>query len=263
MDDEDVRLQAVVAAFYEADTLTGLGRCAQDVGAAGVYGEMTSPATLFRALDLGAADRFVDLGSGRGQLVLAAMMRTDGPAPQSSVGVELIQTRHDVARCAWERCPEHVRVRSEMRCGDATGEDLSTVTKAFFCNATFSSELNSAMCAALTPARTPKLDRVATMQKLPDSAATEAGLVLMSVSAVHGTWAPAGTPLYVYSRTGGVSVNAATQRALPLVDGSVDVMLVARRQADRQAMERADPASQGTAERGSMRTALMAAELME
>ena len=60
MDDEDVRLRAVVAAFYEADTLTGLGRCAQDVGAAGVYGEMTSPATR-PAEESGARDSLVDL----------------------------------------------------------------------------------------------------------------------------------------------------------------------------------------------------------
>lgn len=266
-DDDDARLMAAVDRLYDTEdaaAMSNLGRSQQDVGAAGVYGEMTAPATLFRALALSEADHFIDLGSGRGQIVLAAMLRTDGPAPESSVGVELIDTRCEVAKHAWERTGAAVRARSAVRCGDATVQDLSSVTKAFVCNTTFDGGLNSSICRSLAPELAPKLDAVATMQPFTDASAAEASLVLTSVTAVHATWAPSGTPLYVYSRTNGESANAASRLGRPCVDASaVNAMLAARREADRRAFEQADAASQGAAERGSMRTALMAAALAD
>ena len=62
-----------------------------------VYGELTTPLRLFKALRLDSSDTFVDLGSGRGQVVLAAADATQPEIPRAVIGVEIVQARHNVA----------------------------------------------------------------------------------------------------------------------------------------------------------------------
>ena len=258
--DEDVRLQAAVDALYVGAIRSDLAssQCSS-AGSAGVYGEVTTPETLFRALDMQESDWFVDLGSGRGQLVLAAAMRAVG-APAYSVGVEFIPSRHEAARGAWERSGSLAQAKSQVKCGDALGENLSSVTKAFLCNATFGGELNESFARALAPELAPKLQRVGTMQPLHDNHAVLAGLALKCVTAVKSTWAPQGAALYIYSRVDN------QQESIPpsaVVDvPAINAMLAARREADCRAKAQADAQTAGAAERGSLRTALLAASLM-
>eukprot|EP00966_Prymnesium_polylepis_P251067 5805106-Prymnesium_polylepis.1 len=257
--DEDARLQAEVDALYVGRVNLASSAGVYNAGSAGVYGELTTPETLFRALDLQQSDRFVDLGSGRGQIVLAAAMRAAG-APESSVGVEFVPSRHEAAHSAWGRCGSLAQAKSQVKCGDALGEDLSSTTKAFLCNTTFCGELNESFARAFAPDLAPKLERVGTMQPLSDTHAQAAGLVLNCVTAVKSTWAPKGTALYIYSRAGS---QEGTVLPSAVVDApAIDAMLAARREADCRAMAQADATSAGAAERGSMRTALLAASLM-
>ena len=274
--DEDAILFEEINHLYGTDGLPGsrkLQTCHLDgLGSSGVYGEITTPETLFRALSLCTTDRFIDLGSGRGQLVLAAAARTAGPCPSSSCGVELIDMRHEVAAQARARAPVDVQARCELRCGDALSEDLSFVTKAFVCNTTFSGDLNESFARRLAPALAPKLELVATMMPFVDAHAAEASLVLNRVTAVKATYAPNGTALYVYARRNPDDARHGAARAEGAVSGTVPVssvvdrdavgaMLAARREADRMAFlnPEADP---GEAERGALRTALLQASLM-
>jgi hypothetical protein len=98
------------------------------------------------------------------------------------------------------------------------------------------------------------------MQKLAPSQEQLGGLVLSRITTVKATYAPNGMPLYVYSRADAARNE---QSGSTVVDTqAVQSMLEARRQADRMAMEQADAHSAGAAERGSLRTALMAASFM-
>lgn len=270
--DEDAILYEEVNHLYGTDGLPGsrkLQTCHLDgLGSSGVYGEITTPETLFRALSLSTTDRFIDLGSGRGQLVLAAAARTAGPCPSSSCGVELIDMRHEVAAQAKARAPVDVQASCELRCGDALSEDLSFVTKAFVCNTTFSGDLNESFARRLVPELAPKLELVATMKPFVDAHAAEASLVLNCVTAVKATYAPNGTALYVYARRnpgGAARAEGAVLGAVPVASvvdrDAVGAMLAARREADRMAFlnPEADP---GEAERGALRTALLQASLM-
>ena len=270
--DEDAILYEEINHLYGTDGLPGsrkLQTCHLDgLGSSGVYGEITTPETLFRALSLCTTDRFIDLGSGRGQLVLAAAARTAGPCPSSSCGVELIDMRHEVAAQARARARVDVQARCELRCGDALSEDLSIVTKAFVCNTTFSGDLNESFARRLVPELAPKLELVATMMPFVDAHAAEASLVLNCVTAVKATYAPNGTALYVYARRnpgGAARAEGAVLGAVPVASvvdrDAVGAMLAARREADRMAFLNPE-ADRGEAERGALRTALLQASLM-
>ena len=263
--DNDTKLYASVDKLYSKDGLYGSRRlqtCNLDgVGSAGVYGEVTTPETIFRALSLNAKDHFIDLGSGRGQLVLAAATRTAGPIPVHSRGVELIDLRHEVAAEAKAQAPAEVQARCDVKCGDALKEDLTSVTKAFLCNTTFSACLNQSFARAFAIKVAPKLEQVATMMPFADSYAAEAGLVLTCVTAVKATYAPFGTALYIYSRPDAAGVSAEPVAIKEVVDAkAVETMLAARRQADRQALM--NEGASGAAERGALRTALLQASFM-
>ena len=110
-------LQQRVDLLYDL-TNARLGEARNNTGAAAVYGEISSPEELFTALDMNASDHFVDLGSGRGQIVLAAMMRTRG-APASAAGMELIVNRCQVAERAWHNASASVQEKVKFFCGDA------------------------------------------------------------------------------------------------------------------------------------------------
>ena len=236
-------------------------------GAAAVYGEILSPELLFRSLDLTKADRFADLGSGRGTIVLAAAMRQAGPVPAESLGVEMIAARHEAAQGARQLAPSSVQKVCAFELGDALQSDLSRTTKIFICNATFSDDLTNRFANALSPHRAPALDRVATIRPLTDGAQDANQLVLLRVSAVNASWARLGTTLYVYGRAKGPDTHgrADTVKPADVVDEAAKAMLASRNAADRRAMQRASErpdVSAGEAERNSLRTALMAAALM-
>ena len=97
------------------------------------------------------------------------------------------------------------------------------------------------------------------MQKLAPSQEQLGALTLSKITTVKATYAPNGMPLYVYARANATS----NEQSSTVVDEqAVQSMLEARRQADRLAMVQADALSAGAAERGSLRTALMAAAFM-
>ena len=103
------------------------------------------------------------------------------------------------------------------------------------------------------------------MQRLAEPHEKLASLALVKVTTVKATYAPNGTPLFVYSRIGsgaGGETAGETAAASVVDQDAVQAMLAARRDADRVAMMQADANSVGAAERGSLRTALMAAALM-
>ena len=136
MDDLDggalaARVDALYADVDEAALVSGSGAAASEWQGPGalVYGEVTTPCRIFRALGLCARDDFADLGSGRGQLVMAAVQREAEEAPRSALGVELMPARHACAAAALERCPDEACRRVSFQCADALGVDLSSVTK--------------------------------------------------------------------------------------------------------------------------------------
>ena len=253
-------LQQRVDLLYDL-TNARLGEARNNTGAATVYGEISSPEELFTALDMNASDHFVDLGSGRGQIVLAAMMRTRG-APASAAGMELIVNRCQVAERAWHNASASVQEKVKFFCGDALQFDLSTATKIFLCNATFPGELSENFAQRFTLKNAFNLQRLATIQPLSDSAVAAAGVELARVTSVRATWCSGGCPLYVYARPGTVEKTEG--------DGVVDKVAIARmleerRENDQKAMAHAatngSSITTGEAERGSLRTALIAAAM--
>jgi len=271
MDADDVELQARVDALYSGyrrpnlHTIDGTSATEQFGGAAGVYGEVTSPESIFKVLKLGSDDHFIDLGSGRGQVVLAACMRQQDEMPHNgrpatATGIEMVPPRHADGKSALAQASDNVRACVTLVCGDALKEDLRRATKVFICNATFPGALNASFAAALTPDRAPDLQRVATIAPLPEADLAKNSLQLSCITTATASWAIDGCPLHVYSRTG----------TEPPPDSVIDYsgierMLARRREGDRIAHERAARGELGTGvtagevERGAMRTALLAA----
>ena len=174
-----------------------------------VYGELTTPVRLFEALDLCAEDIFVDMGSGRGQVVIAAANYSK--APRSSIGLEFVPTRHRRAAEVITRCSDAVwvdRVRFEC-CNALEHEAVTMATKVLLCNATFEDDLNRQFAAALALSHAPKLQKVAMLKPLDAASLAMAELHLSAITAIAGSWAAEGTPLHIYSRanfgTGAVS----------------------------------------------------------
>ncbi|CAE8611876.1 unnamed protein product [Polarella glacialis] len=189
-----------------------------------VYGEILTPLHLFRTLRLGPGDVFCDLGSGRGQVVLAAAMLGDVPddrselsgPPRRSVGVELLRPRHDAAAAALEVAPQEVQDRCDFRCEDALAADLREATKVYVCNAAFPRHLNDAFSRALAPAKAPNLKAVATCAALPEESLPVACLELAEVASIAATWATEGAPLFLYKRCGLGSFSALGRSSRPM-----------------------------------------------
>lgn len=230
-------------------------------GSALVYGEVTTPLRIFEALKLCSADTFVDLGSGRGQVVLAAASSAMGP--KAAIGVELVPARHLVAACALEQASSDKTSRFE--CGDAlTTSAVGDATKIFLCNTTFGGALNDKFAASLASPRAPKLERLATLAPLGENALAAGELHLAEVSAIAATWSPSGTALYVYTRTGAAAGEGAADDAAPVkMDNKLlDRMLHDRREAAAE-HHASGGASRSEMERGLLRTALMAASISD
>ena len=220
-----------------------------------VYGEITTPMRLFKVLQLCSDDVFLDLGSGRGQAVLAAAMTQN--APKLAAGVEMVRVRHDVAAAALRNATHIDKSTVSLICGDALGAAmLSEATKVFICNIAFEGMLNEAFASALAPSRAPMLKRVCTMAPLTDECLNKGELQLAEVSAVGCSWSPCGTALYCYDRR-----HAGREEPAPPVtvdSGLLESVASNRRQA--AAADRAmGHATEAEMERGLMRTAMMMA----
>lgn len=254
------RIEALYKSVDEAALAKGSGIASEWNGAL-VYGELMTPVRLFEALALSRDDSFVDLGSGRGQVVMAAALHSQ--PPRSAVGVEIGSARHDCAVAALGQCDDtKARERVRLTCGDALKTDLSSVTKVFLCNAAFEPLLNNMFAAALSEARAPKLQRVATLAPLDEAACQAGGLQVREVGVVAGTWCVSGTPLYVYGRR---ATSAATAAATGGVDTAhvpvagdrelLDRVMEGRRESAVRALA-AGESTEGEMERGLLRTAM-------
>jgi len=189
-----------------------------------VWGEVLTPLPLLQALKVSRGDVFYDLGSGRGQLVLAAAAVAQSGTPSGglaaaattaagasepplsntdglrAIGVELLPQRHGMALAALAAAPPSVRACCEFRCGDALRSDLRDATKVFICNLAFPAALNAQFVDALAAEAAPRLERMATAAPLPREEALKAGLALQRVIAVEATWSQSGAPIFVYDR---------------------------------------------------------------
>ena len=254
------RVERIFENLFAGDTLCKASSGALDAvsTAALVYGELTTPRRLFDALQLTREDTFVDLGSGRAQVVLAAAHLEDESAPNMSVGIELVQTRHEVAEKALHRCDDAVQARTRLICGDALAHDVSSCTKVFLCNATWGGELTDRFAAALSPSRAPLLQRVATIASFSENAMAQNDLALTEVSAVAATWAPSGTALYVYSRA-----PSDGSKIAPSVNTALLNSVMEERRAHAVRGRESGLASDGEMERGLLRTAMMAAAIAD
>jgi len=120
----------------------------RDVGGptADVYGELTGLGfcALATRLNLSPVDAFLDIGSGHGQLVLAACKY----GVVTSTGIEMSSTRHRAAIRARAASPRHVQRRSSLVCGNVVSDAgdvagaLAGATALYVSNLMFSDELN-------------------------------------------------------------------------------------------------------------------------
>mmetsp|Transcript_14766 Transcript_14766/g.48403 ORF Transcript_14766/g.48403 Transcript_14766/m.48403 type:complete len:267 (-) Transcript_14766:210-1010(-) len=261
MDDEP-RLVAEVERLYaesryDERAMVDMGRsegeAEGDNAKALVFGEISSPLGLFAALELGEEDVFVDLGSGRGQLCVAAALCSTPPL--ESIGVELLRARHDAGVAALARAPAPARARCRLLCEDASATDLSKASKVFLNNTAFPPALSVVFARALAAPRAPALSLLATAAKLPDAA--DAGLTLLRVTALPTTYCPNGAPLYVYSR--GVAADGVGA----IVDEKAQRMLAERQRAAAAAAVSGAGADEGGLERGLLRNAMLAVALTD
>jgi hypothetical protein len=230
-------------------------------GAALTYGEVTTPLRLFNALRLSREDVFLDIGSGRGQLVFGAAM-CEAP-PSLACGIEVVSLRHDAASAAWDAALSELKGRVKFIQGDAlensgaASDALRSATKLFINNTTFSPELNMRFANAMHPSCAKSLVRVATIASFERASLEKAELALVAVTTVEGGWCPAGTMLHVYGRVGSEDSTA------PNVDSAALQQMLERRTEDaRQAEARAE-LSNAELERGLMRNVLMAAAVAD
>lgn len=144
-------LETAVAALYSAD-LGSLDRRS--------IGEVLSLSTFLETLEIDGQDCFFDLGSGRGQIVLAAALRG-----ARACGVEIAQTRHEMAQEATARLVPGIRDRVSFILGDALEADATVV---FINNVLFDASLNAAFLRRMDCRYAPRLRLVACGAPLAD-----------------------------------------------------------------------------------------------
>ncbi|CAE7612431.1 unnamed protein product [Symbiodinium pilosum] len=219
-----------------------------------VFGEILTPEEVFRLLDLGKDDVFYDLGSGRGQVVLAAALSS---MPKRCVGVELMAPRHQVALAARACAPEDVQRTCEFRCEDALECQLEDASKVYVCNAAFPRHLNAAFSASLSARRAPALTALVTCAALPEESLRQAGLQLSQVAQCSATWATDGAPLFLYRRCSDVA--AASNHAVPKIPHNV--LYEASRQLTAASAASQHPGLSPEDERSLLRSAALASKL--
>jgi len=181
---------------------------------------------VLEGLGLESDDIFVDLGSGRGRLVLGAALLPLGSAAAcaSTVGVELDRKRHAIAMRAAEMLGPTARPCT-LRNEDMLTTALDDATYAFSNNAVFGPTVNAALAKSLNPTRAPVLRAVATTAPLPSEQAAGAGLSLQRISVMPVNWCSAGHTLYRYGRappkSGTVAVDDAASKLFALMRAEV------------------------------------------
>ena len=170
-------------------------------------GEITSVDSLFRSIAIDATDVFLDIGSGRGNLVLACAHLQ--PPPLLSCGIEILAPRHEMAQAAAVALDEQTQARIDLRCGDAltaAADDLrERATKVFVNNLLFDALTNAALMRAMSPTRAPSLKLIACTSPLADPATAAkalraVGLVHDHTASVEANYTARATPLHIYRR---------------------------------------------------------------
>jgi SAM-dependent methyltransferase len=160
-----------------------------------IYGELMPTATirLLTHLELGRRDRFVDLGSGAGKVVLLAAMTTE---VASALGVELSASRVAVAEQALARARAEGLPGAERASfveADMLRHPLDEATVIYTCSTAFSTAFMRRLTRRL--AELPKLRAVASLQDFDPHPAFE----LAEVYKLDASW-KRNTKVYVYER---------------------------------------------------------------
>lgn len=163
-----------VGGFKEANLAVGatVGWCSRNAAAkrVGLHGEMTRAgfAQFARAVGLGAADEFVDQGSGEGALVLQAARKCGVAA---AAGVELSPSRHAKVLASPTGSPAPALDRVTFVCADGAGEEaaalLESATVVWDCNICFDETLYRRLAARLGAA--PRVRALASLKPFPES----------------------------------------------------------------------------------------------
>lgn len=159
------------------------------------YGELMPTATLrlLAQLELGPEDRFVDLGSGTGKVVLLAAMST---AVGEALGVELSVTRSELAEQALIRAKERSLPgveRARLVTADMLTCDLDATTVVYTCSTAFREPFMHRLGHRL--AALPRLRKIASLQdfeQLP-------GFELAEIYRLDASWKRR-TKIHVYEK---------------------------------------------------------------
>ena len=176
-------------------------------------GEITSVDSLLRDLRVDASDTFLDIGSGRGNIVIQCAQREVPPA--LSCGIEIIPARHEMAVAL---AATHLGVDTEARervhfaCGDALSADhrklLQSATKVFINNLLFDANTNAAFANAFSREQAPKMVALACTKPIVDPATERRALQAVglfrertsTIEANYGHKLGEAKPLYIYAR---------------------------------------------------------------
>jgi len=183
-----------------------------DPDKAWTYGEITTLGARQLFVYMGLLDNsnnvsFLDMGSGLGKLVVQAYMEV--PRLTQAVGIELSQTRHDLACKSWEAVQDQaVRVRTETKAyhesaaihlvkGDFLDWNLSDVTHVYVSSLCFHDDLVYRLGEKLAR-EGESLQCIATLKRFP--ASLENGPLGHPTSEfVEMTWtSPMGGEVYFY-----------------------------------------------------------------
>jgi len=174
------------------------------------------------------------------------------------VGVEMLEARHEAALAALRNAPAGVRDLVEFRLEDACLSPIASATHIFICNTCFPWELNAAVASALSPARAPRLVRVATTIRLPEDSARMVQLRLVKVTSIEVAWSMEGCALYLYERSRGDAPTAPV-----VIDSAAEQMSQRRVTYARQLVDRPSDFGEtaASAERVLLRSSMFAASL--
>jgi SAM-dependent methyltransferase len=172
---------------------------------AATYGEVTPDGfrTIFDG-HLDATDRFVDLGSGNGRLVLQAA-REYGVA--AAIGIELSSSRHELALAALEEAAaldaslaERCTYMCDDCAGDVAAEVLRNATVVWLGNLCFGPELQARVAARLEGALTVRfVGVIKPFAVVPSGYELDGASVLVQASWTHAADHP-GQRMFRYRR---------------------------------------------------------------
>jgi SAM-dependent methyltransferase len=169
-------------------------------------GEIVSVQRLLDDLRIDSGDAFLDVGSGRGNVVLACARRR--PPPASACGIEMVPARHAMAVAAMDGGGADGAAAFVL--GDAFAADQrpqwQRATKVFCNNLLFDEATNAALARCMCPNHAPRLLLVACTRPLADPvtaarALAAVGRALERTSTVDANYSKGGPqPLYIYER---------------------------------------------------------------